>query len=48
MIGLDTSHVTAFTEVLNDPAAKGHVAGAKVVAAFKQNLQAVVRDATAG
>ena len=35
MIGLDTSHVVAFTELLNDPAAKGHVAGAKVVAAFK-------------
>ena len=35
LIGLDTSHVTAFTEVLNNPAAKDHVAGAKVVAAFK-------------
>jgi predicted dehydrogenase len=35
IIGLDTSHVTAFTELLNDPAAKDHVAGAKVVAAFK-------------
>ena len=35
LIGLDTSHVTAFTEVLNNPAAKDHVAGARVVAAFK-------------
>ncbi len=35
IIGLDTSHVTAFTETLNNPAAKDHVAGAKVVAAFK-------------
>ena len=35
IIGLDTSHVTAFTETLNNPAAKGHVPGAKVVAAFK-------------
>jgi len=35
MIGLDTSHVTAFTETINNPAAKGHVGGAKVVAAFK-------------
>ncbi len=35
MIGLDTSHVPAFTEILNNPAAKGHVPGAKVVAAFK-------------
>lgn len=35
LIGLDTSHVTAFTEILNDPASKGHVSGARVVAAFK-------------
>ncbi|MBI5388611.1 MAG: Gfo/Idh/MocA family oxidoreductase [Verrucomicrobia bacterium] len=35
MIGLDTSHVTAFAKLLNDPADKNHVAGAKVVAAFK-------------
>jgi predicted dehydrogenase len=35
IIGLDTSHVTAFTELLNNPAAKGHVPGARVVAAFK-------------
>jgi hypothetical protein len=35
MIGLDTSHVGAFTELLNNPASKNHVPGAKVVAAFK-------------
>lgn len=35
MIGLDTSHVVAFTEIINNPEAKGHVPGAKVVAAFK-------------
>jgi predicted dehydrogenase len=35
IIGCDTSHVTAFTEVLNNPDAKGHVSGCKVVAAFK-------------
>ncbi|KAB2668300.1 MAG: gfo/Idh/MocA family oxidoreductase [Verrucomicrobia bacterium] len=35
LVGLDTSHVTAFTEILNDPSAKGHVEGARVVAAFK-------------
>jgi predicted dehydrogenase len=35
IIGLDTSHVTAFTELLNNPAAKDYVPGAKVVAAFK-------------
>ncbi len=35
IIGLDTSHVTAFTELLNNPKAKDHVPGARVVAAFK-------------
>lgn len=35
MIGLDTSHAPAFTKTINDPEAKGHVPGAKVVAAFK-------------
>ncbi len=35
MIGLDTSHVVAFTEIINNPESKGHVPGAKVVAAFK-------------
>jgi len=35
IIGLDTSHVTAFTEVLNNPNHKNHVPGARVVAAFK-------------
>ncbi len=35
IIGLDTSHVTAFTETLNNPKARDHVPGARVVAAFK-------------
>lgn len=35
MIGLDTSHVTAFTAILNDPAHPNHVPGAKVTAGFK-------------
>src|SRR5262245_46947391 len=34
MIGLDTSHVVAFTKLLNDPKAKGELAGVRVVAAF--------------
>ena len=34
IIGCDTSHTVAFTETWNNPQAKGHVAGAKVVAAF--------------
>jgi hypothetical protein len=35
IIGLDTSHVEAFTHLLNDANSPGHVPGAKVVAAFK-------------
>src|SRR5579864_244285 len=35
IIGCDTSHVTAFTENLNNPAAGNHVPGGRVVAAFK-------------
>jgi predicted dehydrogenase len=35
IIGLDTSHVVAFTRALNDEANKDHVPGARVVAAFK-------------
>jgi hypothetical protein len=35
LIGLDTSHVTAFTSRLNTPDDKNHVPGARVVAAFK-------------
>ena len=35
LIGLDTSHVIAFTKSLNDPSSPDFVPGAKVVAAFK-------------
>ena len=35
IIGTDTSHVTAFTRLLNDRSDPNHVAGARVVAAFK-------------
>jgi hypothetical protein len=35
IIGTDTSHVTAFTKLLNDTSDPHHVAGARVVAAFK-------------
>jgi predicted dehydrogenase len=34
IIGLDTSHVVAFTSLLNDPKAKPELAGCKVVAGF--------------
>lgn len=35
IIGTDTSHVPAFTELLNDPKEPGYIPGARVVAAFK-------------
>jgi len=35
MIGLDTSHVVAFTQLLNDPKNPNHFPGARVVAAYK-------------
>ncbi|HJF31292.1 MAG TPA: Gfo/Idh/MocA family oxidoreductase [Sporosarcina psychrophila] len=34
VIGLDTSHVVAFTKLLNDPSERYHVQGGKVVIAF--------------
>jgi predicted dehydrogenase len=34
IIGLDTSHVTAFTKLFNDPKATGDIADVRVVAAF--------------
>jgi predicted dehydrogenase len=50
IIGLDTSHVVAFTKLLNDADAKGDLAGVRVVAAFpggSQDLPAS-RDRIAG
>jgi len=35
IVGTDTSHTVAFASVLNDPANKDHVAGARIVAAYK-------------
>jgi predicted dehydrogenase len=35
IIGCDTSHATAFTDIINNPNTKGHVAGGRVVAGFK-------------
>ena len=35
VIGLDTSHCVAFTQVLNDPGVANHVAGARIAAAVK-------------
>lgn len=46
LIGLDTSHVTAFTSLLNDPSNPDHVPGARVVAAFKGGSADVEASAT--
>lgn len=35
IIGTDTSHVPAFTKVLNDPSDPAHIPGARIVAAYK-------------
>lgn len=35
LVGTDTSHVTAFARMLNDPASPDHVPGARIVAAYK-------------
>ncbi len=37
IIGLDTSHVVAFTKLINDSKSPDHVPGGKVVAAFKSS-----------
>ena len=46
IVGLDTSHVEAFTQLLNDPKNPGHIPGAKVVAAFKGGSPDVEASAT--
>jgi hypothetical protein len=35
IIGTDTSHVTAFTQLINDVTDKNHISGARVVAAYR-------------
>ena len=46
IIGLDTSHVIAFTSILNDTKRKDHVPGAKVIAAYKGGSPDVTASAT--
>ena len=46
MIGLDTSHVIAFTQLLNDETRKDHVPGARVVCGFKGGSPDVEASAT--
>ena len=46
MVGLDTSHVIAFTRVLNDEADKNHVAGAPSIAPVKDSRPVVLSCST--
>ncbi|HXW06628.1 MAG TPA: Gfo/Idh/MocA family oxidoreductase [Vicinamibacterales bacterium] len=46
LIGLDTSHAGAFTQLLNDASRPDHVPGARVVAAFKGGSPDVEASAT--
>src|SRR5207249_971289 len=46
IIGTDTSHVIAFTKILNDASAPDHVDGARVVAAYKGGSKDVESSAT--
>jgi predicted dehydrogenase len=46
MIGLDTSHVLRFAELLNDPSRPDHAPGARVVAAFKGGSPDMEQSAT--
>ena len=46
IIGLDTSHVTAFTRLLNNPSSPDHVPGARVVAAYPGGSPDVPASAT--
>ena len=46
IVGLDTSHVTAFTAMLNDPKSPNHVPGAKVVCAYKGGSPDIESSAT--
>jgi predicted dehydrogenase len=47
IIGTDTSHVPAFTKMLNgDPSAPDHIAGARVVAAFKGGSKDIEESAS--
>jgi hypothetical protein len=46
LIGLDTSHAGAFTQLLNDATIPDHVPGARVVAAFKGGSPDIEASAT--
>ena len=45
-VGTDTSHVIAFTGILNDPNARGHVPGARIIAAYKGGSPDIEKSAS--
>jgi hypothetical protein len=46
IIGTDTSHAPAFTKVMNDAAAADHIAGVRVVAAYKGGSKDIEESAS--
>jgi predicted dehydrogenase len=46
LIGIDSSHAVAFTQLLNDPSRADHVPGARIVAMFKGGSPDVEASAT--
>lgn len=46
IIGTDTSHVTAFTEILNNESSPDHIPGGRVVAAYKGGSPDIESSAT--
>ena len=46
IVGTDTSHVTAFTQILNDESSPDHVPGGQVVAAYKGGSPDIESSAT--
>ncbi len=46
LIGIDTSHAGAFTQLLNDPSRADHIPGARVVVAYKGGSPEVEASAT--
>jgi len=46
IVGTDTSHVVAFTKILNDASQPDHVPGARIVAAYKGGSKDIKESAT--
>ena len=46
IVGTDTSHVTAFAKILNDPNSPDYVAGARIVAAYKGGSKDIEESAS--